>query len=71
MEMQNEFDKIQKAKEIAQLKKDEEQKITIADLVEAISDVGTEDLQPSTDIELANNIWTKLSERRLSRGKKS
>ena len=40
--------------------KDEEQKITIADLVEAISDAGTEDLQPSTDIELANKIVDNL-----------
>ena len=40
--------------------KDVEPKITIADLVEAISDVGTEDLQPSTDIELANKIVDNL-----------
>jgi len=42
------------------MRKDDEPKITIADLVEAISDVGTEDLQPSTDIELANKIVDNL-----------
>ena len=38
-----------------------EPKMTIADLVNVISDVGTpEDLQPSTDIELANKIVDSL-----------
>ncbi|MGB9497584.1 MAG: hypothetical protein ACKVE3_06935 [Dissulfuribacterales bacterium] len=41
-------------------KEEEEPKITIADLINAISDVGTEDLQPSTDIELANKIVDNL-----------
>ena len=35
--------------------------MTIADLVDAMSDTGTdEDLQPSTDIELANKIVDSL-----------
>ena len=38
-----------------------EPKMTIADLVNVISDTGTsEDLQPSTDIELANKIVDSL-----------
>ena len=38
-----------------------EPKMTIADLISVVSDVGTpEDLQPSTDIELANKIVDSL-----------
>jgi len=41
-------------------KEKEEEKITIADLLSAVGDTGTEDLQPSTDIELANKIVDNL-----------